>query len=371
MRDVPGMNSPYRLTHLDSLSGDEVARFYANYLDERSSVPFGAAEREYLDDPKILGRIVDPASRQFFAYHVGARIARLVSALVADRQQPKFLDLGCGSGTVALMLALGGARVIGIDRNPVAVAACRRRQTYYESHFGPLALEFHVGDALAFPYADTGPFDGVYSAFAFNMMQPPEALLDKVVPALAPGGRLVLADGNKQSVVNRVLRPHAGLSPRELQVALETRGLTMLATRFGGLIPPALARLTATRSLAEEVERLTPSGLFAWAAASYTLVAEKPPLPLARRHHHRESRRTQERALARESLVRYPRPRTRVPGRSGERAGPGPYRSIRLERGWLHLVSRRRALGLSAVATAAVVAAVCAFTDACLVGVCC
>jgi SAM-dependent methyltransferase len=363
----------YRPATLRCLSGDEVARFYANYLAEVEAVPFGAAEREYLDDPKILGRVVDPATRPFFSYHVGASIARVVTALVDGRPQPRLLELGCGSGSTALLLALAGARVIGVDSNPVAVTACRRRQAYYESHFGPLALEFHVGDALAFPYAEVAPCDGVYSVFAFNLMQPTPTLLDRLVPVLVPGGRLVLADGNRQSLVNHLLRPHPGPSPGALQAALEDRGLIVRDVRFGGLIPSALARLASTRRLAEEVEtRLAPSGLLAWAAASYTLIAETQQLPQARRRPPREPRRPQRRGAARKPLMRYPNSPKRSPDRRRQRAGRGADRRVRSGNRPLGLARRPRVWGLSAGLGVALCASICAFADVCLPGnICC
>ena len=337
----------YRPADLGRVSGDEVARFYANYLHEAASVPFDAAERAYLDDPKILGRIVDPATRPFFAYHVGAAVARVVRPLVGGRPRPRLLDLGCGSGSVALLLALGGARVIGIDRSPVAISVCRRRQAYYESQFGPLPLAFHRAEVIEFPYAESRPFDGAYSVFAFNLMQPSSALLDRLLPALAPSGLLAIADGNKQSVINR-LSSSPGPTPGALRTALEERGLNVVELRFGGLVPSSLVRLAPIRELAEQVERSAPSGLQGWAAASYTLIAEKQRLPQpGRRQPPREPRRLG----ARRPPTRYPNPRRRPPRR---RLLPRP-----------GLVAFSGAVALGAIAS------MCAFADVCLLGFCC
>ena len=337
----------YRPPDLGRLTGDEVARFYANYLHEAASVPFDAAERAYLDDPKVLGRIVDPATRLFFAYHVGATVARVVRSLVAGRPRSRLLDLGCGSGSVALLLALGGARVIGIDRSPVAISVCRRRQGHYESQFGPLPLTFHRGDVVEFPYAEIRPFDGAYSVFAFNLMQPSSVLLDRLLPALAPGGLVSIADGNKQSVVNRG-RSSPGPTPGALQAALEERGLSVVKLRFGGLVPSSLVRLAPIRHLAEQVERSAPSGILGWAAASYTLIAEKQRLSQPRR---RQPPREPRRVRARRPLTRYPNSRGRSP------------------RGRLR--QRPALVAFSGAGAAGAIASMCAFADVCLVGFCC
>jgi SAM-dependent methyltransferase len=338
----------YRPADLGRLSGDEVARFYANYLHETASVPFDAAERAYLDDPKVLGRIVDPATRPFFAYHVGATVARVVSALVGSRQNPRLLDLGCGSGSVALLLALGGARVIGIDRHPVATRACQRRQTYYESQFGPLPLVFHTCDAVEFPYAEIGPFDGAYSVFAFNLMQPVSALLDGLLPALAPGGLLAIADGNTQSVANRLLRPNSGPTPDALRAELEEHGLSVVELRFGGLISSPLVRRAPIRQLAEQVERSAPRELLGRAAASYTLIAEKQRPPQSRR-----------------------RQPPREPRRVGARRPPTRCSNARRHSPRRRLLRRPGLVALSGAFALGAIASMCAFADVCLLGVCC
>jgi SAM-dependent methyltransferase len=273
----PGADALFWPGDLHSIDGSQVACFYANYLEERRSVQFAGAELTYLDDPKVLGRVIDPATRPFFAYHVGGNIARVVSALVNSRTRPRLLEVGCGSGTVSLMLALGGATVVALDSNPVAIDACRRRQAFYESRFGPLALEFRLGDAMAFPYTDLGPLDGIYSVFAFNLIQPTRALLDLLVPSLVPGGVFVIGDGNQQSIASRRLLSGPGLTPDALENELRARGLHVTEVQFGGLIPAPLARVTPIRRAAEQVERrLLPRAVLGRVAASFTLAAEKP-----------------------------------------------------------------------------------------------
>jgi SAM-dependent methyltransferase len=246
-----------------------------------------------------------------------------------------------------LLLALGGAGVMGIDRSPVAISVCRRRQAYYESQFGPLPLAFQRGDAVEFPYAEIGPFDSAYSLFSFNLMQPSSALLDRLLPALAPGGLLAIADGNKQSVVNR-LRSSPGPTPGALRAALEERGLSVVERRFGGLVPSSLVRLAPIRRLAEQVERSAPSGLLGWAAASYTLIAEKQRLSQPRR---RQPPRELRRLRARRPLTRYPNSRGRSPRRG--------------------LVRRPGLVAFSGAVASGTIASMCAFADVCLVGFCC
>jgi SAM-dependent methyltransferase len=244
------------------------------------------------------------------------------------------------------MLALVGARVIGIDRRPVAITPCRRRQAYYEPQFGPLPLAFRRADAVEFPYAESGPFDGAYSVFAFNLMQPSSALLDRLLPALAPGGLLAIADTNKQSVVNR-MRSSPGPTPGALTAELEERGLNVVDLRFRGLVPSSLARVAPIRKLAEQVERSAPSGLLGWATASYTLIAEKQRLSQPRR----QQPPREPACFALDGRSTLPDSRRRSERR--------------------RLLRRPGLVAFSGAVASGAIASMCAFADVCVLGFCC
>jgi SAM-dependent methyltransferase len=100
------------------------------------------------------------------------------------------LDLGCGPGRNALLLASHGFDVDAVDLSPVAVAwaAERAREAGAE-------IRFLCGDAFALPAADLpGPYDLVVDSGCFHHLPPHRrisylALLDRV---LAPGGHLAL-----------------------------------------------------------------------------------------------------------------------------------------------------------------------------------
>jgi SAM-dependent methyltransferase len=113
--------------------------------------------------------------------------------LARERGGP-VLDIGCGTGRVALELATAGHTVVGVDADPVLVAALNER-----AHGAGLPASALTADARSFTI-DIGPARGF--ALAILPMQvaqllggPPgrQAMLASVARHLEPGGLLALA----------------------------------------------------------------------------------------------------------------------------------------------------------------------------------
>ena len=326
----------FRPESWERFTADDARRFLCNFLLEARTISFTPRELDKLLSPKILGRLANPATHDFFLYHFGSLFARAVPALLGAKEPrmhtnerefrrkepqvnasernrkseereseakepprtpreptrnlaPLILDLGCGSGTGSILFALLGARVIGLDLDPALIAACRKRQEFYEAQFGPLSLRFEEADALSFNYAALAPIDAVYSLFAFNLIHPASALLSRLLPALAPGGRIVISDGNRSSFYNRLFRSRAAFTPKELRRALlscvcgsradrtvrtDRPGLAV-SESFHCLVPPLFTRrrfwFACGRTLERILDRL---GLARWFGLSYTMIAQ-------------------------------------------------------------------------------------------------
>ncbi|MFI1013471.1 class I SAM-dependent methyltransferase [Streptomyces sp. NPDC020965] len=99
------------------------------------------------------------------------------------------LDAGCGTGTLALLLAAAGHRVSGVDLAPRMVAAARAKFAA-----SGLVGHFQVGDAAAPPVSERR-FDVLLSRHLLWTLPDPEAALRAWVARLRPGGRLVLVEG--------------------------------------------------------------------------------------------------------------------------------------------------------------------------------
>jgi SAM-dependent methyltransferase len=94
----------------------------------------------------------------------------------------RVLDLGCGEGQIARLVAGAGAeRVVGVDASAAQVAEARRRGG------GPAYVR---GSATALPLP-TAWFDAVVTCLVLEHVADLDGALDEVARVLRPGGRFV------------------------------------------------------------------------------------------------------------------------------------------------------------------------------------
>ncbi len=96
-------------------------------------------------------------------------------------------DLGCGTGTLALLLAEEGYAVDGVDFSPEMVRLARAKA-------GQVAT-FHEADAAAPPLSPAA-YDVVLSRHVLWAMPSPAAALERWIALLRPAGRLLLVEGS-------------------------------------------------------------------------------------------------------------------------------------------------------------------------------
>jgi protein-L-isoaspartate(D-aspartate) O-methyltransferase len=125
-----------------------------------------------------------PAGQTISQPWIVARMTELLAPRVGDR----VLDIGTGSGYQAAILALLGARVVSIERQPELAESARARLA--ELGFGD-QVDVRLGDgSLGDP---TGaPWDGILVAAAAPAI--PVPLREQLSP---DGGRLVIPVGNR------------------------------------------------------------------------------------------------------------------------------------------------------------------------------
>jgi ubiquinone/menaquinone biosynthesis C-methylase UbiE len=116
----------------------------------------------------------------------------------------RVLDLGCGTGTLALWVkeTVEGARVAGVDGDEKVLSVARRKAL--RSGFKP---RFDRGLAFSLPYQD-GSFDRVLSSLFFHHLSREDKLwaLQETFRVLRPGGELHVADwGRPASLLMRLL----------------------------------------------------------------------------------------------------------------------------------------------------------------------
>jgi SAM-dependent methyltransferase len=122
--------------------------------------------------------LLDPSVRAAWA----ARLAAWVPEGPLD-----VLDLGCGTGSLSLLLAGRGHRVTGVDLAPRMVERARAKL----AGTGAVVL---AGDAADPPVEERG-FDVVLVRHLLWTIPDPRAALARWVSLLRPGGRLVLVEG--------------------------------------------------------------------------------------------------------------------------------------------------------------------------------
>ena len=99
------------------------------------------------------------------------------------------LDVGCGTGTLTLLLAESGHRVHGVDLAPNMVAAALAKV----AAAGVIATA-EVGDA-ADPPGRPGAYDVVLTRHVLWALPDPSAALARWARLLRPGGRMLLVEG--------------------------------------------------------------------------------------------------------------------------------------------------------------------------------
>ena len=103
------------------------------------------------------------------------------------RPGERVLDVGCGTGSVALAAARLGAVVTGVEPSD-------RLRTVAQNLAAQEALDLTLrdGDAANLPFADAS-FDAVLSGFAVIFAPDPRAAATEMLRVMAPEGRLVLS----------------------------------------------------------------------------------------------------------------------------------------------------------------------------------
>jgi ubiquinone/menaquinone biosynthesis C-methylase UbiE len=99
------------------------------------------------------------------------------------------VDLGCGTGSLAVLLAQAGYVVHGVDLSSRMLAVARKK-----AEDAGVSVELREGDA-ADPPCSPSAYDVVLVRHVLWAMPDPSAALDRWVRLLKPGGRLVLVEG--------------------------------------------------------------------------------------------------------------------------------------------------------------------------------
>ena len=107
------------------------------------------------------------------------------------------LDVGCGTGVVAITAARMGARVAGVDLTPQLLERAREN-----SRIAELEIDWREADAEELPFPDS-QFDIVLSQFAHMFAPRPEVAVSEMLRVLKPGGTIAFSTWPPELLVGR------------------------------------------------------------------------------------------------------------------------------------------------------------------------
>ena len=118
------------------------------------------------------------------------------------RRPFRLLDIGCGTGSLAGLLAdsVLPVKVTGLDYSP---AMCERAHAKAVQNDHLHDIGFVAGDSERLPFAD-GSFDIITCSNSFHHYPHQQEVVHEMKRLLKPGGRLMLIDGFRDNVVGWV-----------------------------------------------------------------------------------------------------------------------------------------------------------------------
>lgn len=147
----------------------------------------------------LVVRLYDPLLRLTLRERT-FKTALVRQAALAPGQ--RVLDVGCGTGTLAVLAKQTQPQVemVGLDIDPVILKLARRKL-----HRGGLDVTLHQGSATSLPYP-AATFDRVLSTLTLHHLtrEQKASALREALRVLKPGGELHIADWGRAA--NRLMR---------------------------------------------------------------------------------------------------------------------------------------------------------------------
>lgn len=191
-------------------------------MNADSAAEFKSRQREMWS----LGNFADMA---VFTTPVAGHLVRF--AKVSGNQE--VLDVGTGTGVVAITARRMDAKVTGLDLTPKLLAQARENAALA----GHDDIAWHEGDAEALPFSDAS-FDVVLSQFGHMFAPRPEVAVAEMLRVLKPGGTIAFATWPGEHLIGRQFSLIAKYVPPPPGIAspVQWGDVTIVRQRLGGSV---------------------------------------------------------------------------------------------------------------------------------------
>jgi SAM-dependent methyltransferase len=143
------------------------------------------------------------APLEVFTTPVAAQLVKFAKLRAGQR----VLDVGCGTGVVAVTAARQGAQVTGLDLTPALLERAREN-----SQLADVTIDWREGDVENLPFGD-GSFDVVLSQFGHIFAPRPEVAIAQMLRVLKPGGTIAFATWPPELFTGRMFMITARYAP--------------------------------------------------------------------------------------------------------------------------------------------------------------
>jgi ubiquinone/menaquinone biosynthesis C-methylase UbiE/DNA-binding transcriptional ArsR family regulator len=163
------------------------------------------------------------AGRMERQYSPGRTWEATARALIGLFAPGDVLDIACGDGVLAELLAPQARSITAVDISPTLIAAARDRLKGYRN------VRLLEGDMHALPL-ESGRFDHVFLMHALAYTKKPPQVVAEAARLLKPGGLLVVAALNAhqhKATMQAYDHVNLGIAPTALRKLLEQAGLAV------------------------------------------------------------------------------------------------------------------------------------------------